>query len=62
MGGMLPFGLGCIVRCFGVTRVCCSFVCLAWWMMQAFLFVLLLCCGLLFENYIVDASIFWNLR
>ena len=26
------------------------------------LFVLLLCCGLLFENYIVDASIFWNLR
>ena len=31
-------------------------------MMQMFLFVLLLCCGLLFENYIVDASIFWNLR
>ena len=31
-------------------------------MMQVFLFVLLLCCGLLFENYIVDASIFWNLR
>ena len=31
-------------------------------MMQKLLFVLLLCCGLLFENYIVDASIFWELH
>ena len=31
------------------------------WMMVPF-GCLILCVGLLFENYIVDASIFWNLR
>ena len=44
-------------------NTCVLFLCLPGMvMMQVFLFVLLLCCGLLFENYIVDASIFWNLR
>ena len=62
MGGMLVLGwMRCIVGFWGNT--CVLFLCLPGMvMMQMFLFVLLLCCGLLFENYIVDASIFWNLR
>ena len=62
MGGILVLGwMGRIVGFWGNTLV--LFLCLPGMvMMQVFLFVLLLCCGLLFENYIVDASIFWNLR
>lgn len=62
MGGMLVLGwTGRIVGFWGNTRVLFLFL-PGMVMMQMFLFVLLLCCGLLFENYIVDASIFWNLR
>ena len=62
MGGMLVLGLmRRIVGFWGNTRVLFLFL-PGMVMMQMFLFVLLLCCGLLFENYIVDASIFWNLR
>ena len=62
MGGML--GLGWMRRIVGFWgNTCVLFLFLPGMvMMQVFLFVLLLCCGLLFENYIVDASIFWNLR
>ena len=62
MGGMLVLGwMGRIVGFWGNT--CVLFLCLPGMvMMQEIVFVLLLCCGLLFENYIVDASIFWNLR
>ena len=62
MGGMLVLGwMRRIVGFWGNTLV--LFLCLPGMvMMQMFLFVWLLWCGLLFENYIVDASIFWNLR
>ena len=42
---------------------CCllSCFCLAHWMVRLFLVVLDGVGGLLFENYIVDASIFWKL-
>ena len=62
MGGMLGLGwMRRLVGFWGNTLV--LFLCLPGMvMMRTVLFVLLLCCGLLFENYIVDASIFWNLR
>lgn len=60
MGGMLVLGwMRCIVGFWGNT--CVLFLFLPGMVMMQ-VFVLLLCCGLLFENYIVDASIFWNLR
>ena len=61
MGGMLVLGwMRRIVGFWGNTHV--LFLCLPGMVMVQKCFVLLLCCGLLFENYIVDASIFWNLR
>ena len=61
MGGMLVLGwMRRIVGFWGNTLV--LFLCLPGMVMMQKCFVLLLCCGLLFENYIVDASIFWNLR
>ena len=62
MGGILVLGWMRVIVGFWGNRLV-LFLCLPGMvMMQMFLFVLLLCCGLLFENYIVDASIFWNLR
>ena len=62
MGGMLVLGwMRRIVGFWGNTL--CVVPLFAWHGDDAnVVFVLLLCCGLLFENYIVDASIFWNLR
>ena len=62
MGGMLVLGwMRRIVGFWGNTL--CVVPVFAWHGDDAAVFVvLLLCCGLLFENYIVDASIFWNLR
>ena len=61
MGGMLVLGwMRRIVGFWGNT--CVLFLFLPGMVMMQKCFVLLLCCGLLFENYIVDASIFWNLR
>ena len=62
MGGMWVLGwMRRIVGFWGNTQVLFLFL-PGMVMMQNCCFVLLLCCGLLFENYIVDASIFWNLR
>ena len=58
MGGILVLGwMRRIVGFWGNTLV--LFLCLPGMVMMQLLW---LCCGLLFENYIVDASIFWNLR